>query len=204
MRIARALSASARAIAWRIHHVAYVENLKAPAVIELLRRAHQSERPLLNQIQERQPLVSIVLRDRDDEAQVGLDHLLLGVEIAALDPLGETDLLLRCQQTHLGDVLHQQLKGIGRHVRLQIERRLRLAPPALLRRALKLRRSERRIDLLDQLDRRPLQKAVQLFDVCLVQIELRDRPGNLGESQDPELPSAIHQPLELIKLLKIR
>ena len=28
MRIVRALSASARAIAWRIHQVAYVENLK--------------------------------------------------------------------------------------------------------------------------------------------------------------------------------
>ena len=28
IRIVRALSASARATAWRIHHVAYVENLK--------------------------------------------------------------------------------------------------------------------------------------------------------------------------------
>ena len=80
-----------------------------------------------------------------------------------------------------------------------------LRPPALLRRALELRRrGQRRIDLLDQLDRRPLQEAVQLFDVCLVEIELRDRPGNLGESQDPELLTAIHQPLDLIKLLKIR
>jgi hypothetical protein len=81
----------------------------------------------------------------------------------------------------------------------------RLAPPTLLRRALELRhRAQRRIDLLDQLDRRPLQEAVQLLDVRLVEIELRDRPGNLGESQDPELPPAIHQPLDLIKLLKIR
>ena len=45
---------------------------------------------------------------------------------------------------------------------------------------------------------------MQLFDVCLVQIELRDRPGSMGESQDPELLPAIHQPLDLIKLLKIR
>ena len=199
------MSASARAIAWRIHHVAYVENLKAPAVIELLRRAHQPERPLLNQIQERQPLISIVLGDRDDETKVGLDHLLLGVKVTALDPLRETDLLLRRQQTHLADVLQKQLKGIGRHVRLQVQRRLRLAPPTLLRRALELRRrGQRRIDLLDQLDRRPLQKAVQLFDVCLVEIELRDRPRNLGISQDTKLPAAIHQRPNLIKLPKIR
>jgi hypothetical protein len=40
--------------------------------------------------------------------------------------------------------------------------------------------------------------------VCLVEIELRNRPGNLSESQYPELLPAIHQPLDLIKLLKIR
>ena len=196
MRIARALSASARATAWRIHHVAYVENFKPPAVIELLRRAHQSERPLLNQIQERQPLISIVLGDRNDQAQIRLDHLPLGVEVTTLDPLRQTDLLLRRQQTHLADVLQEQLKGIGRHVRLQIQRGLRLAPPTLLRRPLELRRSgQRRIDLLDQLDRRPLQEAVQLFDVCLVQIELarprrqpRRTSGPRAAAHDPPAP----------------
>ena len=45
---------------------------------------------------------------------------------------------------------------------------------------------------------------MQLFDVCLVKIELGDRVGNLGVRQDPELLPAIHQRLDLIKLLKIR
>src|SRR5689334_8373425 len=49
--------------------------LEALAVGELLRRAHEAERPLLDQVEERQALVAVVLGDRDDEPQVGLDHL---------------------------------------------------------------------------------------------------------------------------------
>ena len=69
--------------------------LEALAVVELLGRADQAERALLDQVEEGQALVAVVLGDRDDQAQVRLDHLLLGVEVAALDPLGEVDLLLR-------------------------------------------------------------------------------------------------------------
>ena len=69
--------------------------LEALAVVELLRRADEAERALLDQVEERQALVAVVLGDRDDEAQVRLDHLLLRVEVAALDALGELDLLLR-------------------------------------------------------------------------------------------------------------
>src|SRR6202012_5165008 len=59
--------------------------LEALAVIELLCRTYQAERALLDQIQERQALVAVVLRDRDNQPQVRLDHLLLCVQIAALD-----------------------------------------------------------------------------------------------------------------------
>ena len=44
MRIVRAWSAMARVMAWRIHHVAYVENLN-PSEVELLHRADQAELP---------------------------------------------------------------------------------------------------------------------------------------------------------------
>jgi hypothetical protein len=47
------------------------KSAKAPAVVELLGRTHETEHPLLDQVKERQALVSVVLRDRDDEAQVG-------------------------------------------------------------------------------------------------------------------------------------
>ena len=149
--------------------------LEALAVVELLRRAHQPERPLLDQVEERQALVAVVLRDRDDEPQVGLDHLLLGVEVAALDALGEVDLLLRGQQAHLADVLEEELQRVGRHVRLEVERRVRLAPAALVRRALHLRRRRgRRVDVLDELDLGALEEAVQLLEVGLVHVELGD------------------------------
>src|SRR3954451_16948074 len=68
--------------------------LEALAVVELLGGAHEAERALLDQVEERQPLVAVVLRDRDHESQVRLDHLLLRVEVAALDALGEVDFLL--------------------------------------------------------------------------------------------------------------
>ena len=114
--------------------------LEALAVVELLRRAHEAERPLLDQVEERQPLVAVVLRDRDDEPQVGLDHLLLRVEVAALDAPREVDLLLGREQPDLADVLQEQLKGVGGHVRLEVDRGLRLAAAALVGRALLLRR----------------------------------------------------------------
>ena len=72
--------------------------LEALAVVELLRRPDQPERPLLDQVEEGQPLVAVVLGDRDDEAQVGLDHALLGLPVAALDRLGELDFLGGGQQ----------------------------------------------------------------------------------------------------------
>src|SRR3954452_16472221 len=89
--------------------------LEALAVVELLSGAHEAERPLLDEVEEGQPLVAVVLGDRDDQAQVGLDHLLLGVEVAALDALGEVALLLRGEQPDLADVLEEQLQRVGRH-----------------------------------------------------------------------------------------
>src|SRR5215216_1779029 len=176
--------------------------LEALAVVELLRGADEAERALLDQVQEGEPLVAVVLRDRDDQAQVGLDHLLLRVEVAALDPAREVDLLLRGEQTDLADVLQEQLKGVGRHVRLEVDRRLDLAAPALVRRALLLR-GERGVDLLDQLDLRLLQEAVQLLDVGLVEVDLLDRHGDLGERQDAHLLALEEQALHLFEFLQI-
>ena len=52
------------------------ELVSAP-VLELVHCLHQTDVSLLNQIQELQPAVGVLLRDRDDEAQVGLHHFLL-------------------------------------------------------------------------------------------------------------------------------
>ena len=87
MRIVRAWSAMARVIAWRIHHVAYVENLKPLRVVELLDRADQAEVAFLDQVEEQHAAADVALGDAHDEAQVRLDQLALGELPVALDPV---------------------------------------------------------------------------------------------------------------------
>ena len=67
--------------------------LVAAAPVEFLDGADQPERAFLDQVEEGEALVAVVLRDRDDEAEVGLDHPLLRGVVAALDQLRERDLL---------------------------------------------------------------------------------------------------------------
>ncbi len=67
--------------------------LVAAAVVELLDRPDQAQRALLDQVQQRQAAADVALGDRDDQPQVGLDHVLLGGDVAALDPLRQGDLL---------------------------------------------------------------------------------------------------------------
>jgi len=61
------------------------------AEVELLGRADQSEHAFLDEVAERQPLALVVAGDRYDQPQVGVDELLLGIEVSRLDPLGELD-----------------------------------------------------------------------------------------------------------------
>jgi hypothetical protein len=67
--------------------------LEAAPPVELLDCAVQAKRALLDQVQERDAEAAVALGDRDDQAQVGLDHPPLGGGIAALDRLRERDLL---------------------------------------------------------------------------------------------------------------
>ncbi len=176
--------------------------LEALAVVELLCRANETERALLDEVEERESLVSVVLRDRDDEPQVGLDHLLLCVEVAALDALGEIDLLLCGQQPDLADVLQKQLKGVGGHVRLEVDRRL-LARAALVGRPVdRIGGLGSRVDLLDEIDLGLLKKAVQLFDVGLVEIELRDCARDLGVREHAGQLTLRHKALDLFEFLQ--
>jgi hypothetical protein len=88
--------------------------LEALAIVELLRRANEPDRAFLDQVEERQALVSVPLRDRDDEPQVRLDHLLLRTVVAALDPLCELNLLCSREQIDPTDVFEEELQRIGR------------------------------------------------------------------------------------------
>ncbi len=179
--------------------------LEALAVVELLRRADQAQRPLLDQVEEGQALVAVVLGDRDDQAQVRLDHFLLRVEVAALDPLGEFDLLLGGEQADFADVLEEQLEAVRGHVRFQVER-LFLAAPAFFAGRLGHRFRGgflRRVHVLDELDPGLLEVPVEVLDVGLVEVDLGHRRGDVAEGEHPELLPAGDQAFDLLKLLKL-
>ena len=91
--------------------------LVAAPPVELLDRAVQPERSLLDQVQERDAEPAVALRDRDDEPQVRLDHPALGRRVAALDRLRERDLLGRGQQLVAADVGEEELEVSAAPVR---------------------------------------------------------------------------------------
>src|SRR5579862_1141539 len=95
--------------------------LEALAVVELLGGAHEADRPLLDQVEERQPLVAVALRDRDDKPEVRFDHLPLRTVVAALDPLRELDLLGGGEQVDLSDALEKDLQRIRGRIRQLLE-----------------------------------------------------------------------------------
>src|SRR5712691_861143 len=51
--------------------------LKTPMIIELINRTHQTDVPLLNEIQEGQPAVDVLLGNAHDQPQICFDHLFL-------------------------------------------------------------------------------------------------------------------------------
>ena len=86
--------------------------LEALAPIELLGGADQADRALLDQVHEGEAEAAVALGDRDDEAQVRLDHVLLGVVVAALDALGELDFLRRGQQRSGRDAVQEEVEAV--------------------------------------------------------------------------------------------
>ena len=118
MRIVFDWFATARWQAWRIHHVAGSgRELVALAPVELLRGAVEADDALLDQVEERNVVPLVALRDRHDEAKVGVDHPLLGSQVAALDALREGDLVGRREQLVPSRGVHEELErveGAGR------------------------------------------------------------------------------------------
>ena len=62
--------------------------------IEAFDRFHQADVALGDQIEQRQAVGGVIVRDLDDQAQVGLDHLLAGRLVASLDAAGKLHLFL--------------------------------------------------------------------------------------------------------------
>ena len=68
----------ARVMAWRIHQVAYVQNLNPAPVFKLLDGPHQTRVTLLNQVQKRHASIAVFLRHRDHQPEIALGKRPLG------------------------------------------------------------------------------------------------------------------------------
>src|SRR5438874_5972924 len=80
--------------------------LVAAPVLELLDRAHESDVALLDEVEELEAAANVPLGDRHDQAEVGLDHLLLGAPGAELGG---------------ADVAHRALERAERHADLPLD-----------------------------------------------------------------------------------
>src|SRR5436190_7814594 len=159
--------------------------LEPLAVVELLGGANEPDRALLDQIEERQPLVAVALGDGDDEAEVRFDHRLLREVVSPLDLLRELDLLRRGQQVDLADVLQKELERISRDVRpVEVERLF--------------------LGLLllggHDLDVQLLQYAVELVDLRRVERLLVERERDLLGRELSRLPAGLYEVPDLVDL----
>ena len=138
--------------------------LEALPVVELLDRAVEADRAVLDQVEQRQAVALVALGDRDDEAQVRVRHPLLGGVVAALDPLRERDLLGGGQQLVAADLVQKELQAVGR---------------ARRRRGAKVELELRVVGLLD-LDVRGREGSAEPLDGLLVEIVLDVQRLELG------------------------
>jgi len=75
-----------------------------PLRVEPFHRLHQTNISLRDQVEKRQPEIRVVMRDFDDQAQVGPNHQRSRFAIALFNLSGQLDLLIRRQQRDLPDL----------------------------------------------------------------------------------------------------
>src|SRR5439155_7776606 len=103
------------------------EPMPEPPVVAL-DGLHQADVAFLDQVEKRQSTSGVAPGDGDDEPQVGLDQAPAGAQVAALERLGQRDLLGGGQERHLRDlaqvhpdrVLGQAGGGVGLEVELVV------------------------------------------------------------------------------------
>ncbi len=172
--------------------------LVALAVVELLDRADQAERAFLDQVEKREAATEVALRDRDDEAQVGLDHLRLRGHVAALDPLGQIDLLIGGQERHLPDLAQVQPERVERRLDGEVE----LRPLLLLGQCRLLVRRVLVLLALHQLDAVVDQVGVEVLDLLLRQLDVLEPGDDLVVGEEASLETALNELLELLDVGK--
>jgi len=124
----------------------------------------------------------VLLRDRDDETEVRVDHQILGLFVAVLDALGELDLFGGGQQLVAAGLVEEELERIGRgngEVAVDVG-----APDGVGAGAVVGERDVLFLELLEEAG------GLLVVEICFLE-ELADR----GEVQAPELLSLLQQGL---------
>ena len=166
--------------------------LEPAAPVELLDRAVETERSLLDQVEERDAETAIALGDRDDQTEVRLDHVALRNRVAALDALCELHLLCRVQQLVAPDVGKEELEGVrGAGEGLA-------GPHRGLRGLLRLLRF--RLDRRADLEPHGLELARHLLDLFRRELLLGDEGLELGRVHPAALLGAFQDRLQLLGL----
>src|SRR4051794_11174282 len=174
--------------------------LVALAVVELLDSADQTERAFLDQIEKGEPAAEVALGDRDDEAEVGLDHLPLRAHVAALDPLRERHLLVGGEERHLADLAQIEAEGVERRLDCEVELRCDGRFLVLGRRRLVRRRL---VPLaLDDVDSVLEQVGVEVLGLLLRQLYVLEPAGDLVVGQEAFLPPFRDELVELFDVRK--
>ena len=86
--------------------------LVTAAPVELLDRPDEPDDPLLDQVEQRDAVALVLLGDRHDEAEVGVDHQIFRFLVAVLDQLGQLHLLGGGQQLVAAGLVEEELEGV--------------------------------------------------------------------------------------------
>jgi hypothetical protein len=161
--------------------------LEAATPVELLDGADQAEDALLDQVRERQAVALVLLRDRDDEPEVRVDHPVLGLDVAALDTLRQLDLLRGGQQRIARHLVQEHLERVGGEQR-------------------DVAAGGRGVLLLGigELDPAGLDQLVQALDLVVREVGLGDRALEGGAVQHALLLGVAEQGLEQLVLCSNR
>ena len=142
--------------------------LEAPPPVELLDGADQPDHTLLDQVEEREPVALVLLRDRDDETKVRVDHPVLRLDVAALDQLRQLDLLGGGQQRVAARLVEEQLQRVGRRrreVAVDVGRVDGGRAAAVVREA----------------DPALLELLIERLELLVLELQILDRGAELGE-----------------------
>src|SRR3954470_4350415 len=163
-------------------------DLVAAPPVELLDRAVEAERALLDQVEEGDAEAAVALGDRDHESEVRLDHPALGEQVAALDRLREHDLLGRGQELVPPDVGEEELEAVGR-----ADHRLRLRVGRLGRRRLLGGGLGRLFGGLAHLEAVGLELTRQQLDLVVGEVVLERERLELGRQDEAALLRSFEQ-----------